>query len=92
MSETFPDEDRCADPIDHASLVETRLRENDVAIARSKSAPEQEQVKGADGVLYWPITECIDCGDEIPEKRLQLAKVRCIYCQEKLEKSRRLHG
>lgn len=29
---------------------------------------------------------CIDCGDDIPEGRLALGKIRCVHCQELLEK------
>lgn len=101
MSEIFPEEDRCADPIDHACLIETRLRENDLAKARHKSKPEQEQLRRKDAHgqplegdehLYWPITECVDCGDDIPTPRLNLAKIRCLICQEKLETKGRQYG
>ena len=86
MSETFPDEDRCSDLIDQASQTESRMRENDVALARAKAAPEQVQEKDKYGVLYWPVTECVDCDNEIPAGRLALAKVRCIICQGAKEK------
>lgn len=93
MSDLFPDnDDRCVDPLDQASKVEQKMREADLAAARARSAPEQEQVKDENGNLYWPITECVDCGDDIPPARLQLARIRCVYCQEKLEKGNRLHG
>lgn len=90
MSETFPEEDRCIDLIDQASQTESRMRENDVALARAKSAPEQVQMTGKDEddveYLYWPVTECVDCDSEIPAGRLALAKVRCIICQGNKEK------
>ena len=35
---------------------------------------------------------CIDCGDEIPEERLKMGKIRCVYCQEILEKKEKLKG
>lgn len=92
MSTIFPEEDRCADLIDQASQVETRLRENDVAKARHKSLPEQAQVEDEAGNLYWPITECVACGDDIPTERLNLAKIRCLLCQEKLETRGRQYG
>ena len=94
MSENFPDsEDRCADPIDHASGVETRARDIDVRIARSRAAPEQEPVRDAEGaILYWPITECVDCDDTIPEARLALARIRCVSCQEKKETKEKMYG
>lgn len=104
MSETFPDEDRCADPIDHACQVETRMRENDVAVARALSKPEQEQlpILGEDGrpsldedgrpLMYWPVTECVDCDDDIPPARLALGKIRCVTCQSKKELKEKQYG
>lgn len=98
MSETFPEENRCADLMDQASQTELRMRENDVALARAKSAPEQVQLQrlNEDGkpcsdengkpLMYWPITECVDCESDIPAGRLALAKVRCIVCQGVREK------
>lgn len=90
MSQQFPgiDEDRCADPIDNACKTETLMRDNDVALARSRAAPEQ--VQDADG--SWPITECKDCGDDIPAGRLALARVRCVICQGRLDARRKLYG
>lgn len=35
---------------------------------------------------------CVDCGDDIPEERLKLGRVRCVYCQSALEKRNKLHG
>ncbi len=35
---------------------------------------------------------CLDCGDTIPEVRLNMGKIRCVYCQEALEKKNKLHG
>lgn len=93
MSEHFPEDDeRCVDVIDQACKVEQRIRDNDVAIARARSAPEQVQREDEKGTLYWPVTECVDCGDDIPLPRLQLARIRCVVCQEKLEKRRMQHG
>lgn len=104
MSETFPDEDRCTDPIDLACQLEQRMRENDLAQARARSRPEQVQVPmiGPDGepmrhtdgsvAMMWPITECVDCGDEIPEARLAHAKIRCIICQGVLETKEKLRA
>lgn len=35
-------------------------------------------------------TECIECGEEIPEARQQMIKgvQRCVYCQELFERKR----
>lgn len=104
MSETFPDDERCTDPIDQACQTETRLRANDLALARAKAAPEQVQVAMLDEaghkvsdeagnlVMYWPITECVACGDDIPPPRLALGRVRCIVCQTEKELKEKQRG
>jgi RNA polymerase-binding transcription factor DksA len=35
---------------------------------------------------------CIDCGEEIPQLRLSMGRIRCVYCQESLERKNKLHG
>lgn len=35
---------------------------------------------------------CIDCGDEIPQLRLNMGRIRCVHCQEALERKNKLHG
>mgnify|MGYP001395007076 CR=1 FL=1 len=35
---------------------------------------------------------CIDCGEEIPKLRLSMGRIRCVYCQEALERKNKLHG
>ncbi len=35
---------------------------------------------------------CIDCGEEIPQLRLSMGRIRCVYCQEALERKNKLHG
>lgn len=35
---------------------------------------------------------CIDCGNDIPEVRLKMGKIRCVPCQEKLERNSRLYA
>ena len=82
----------CADPIDDASATGMRVRENEIALQRAKAQPEQRKVMGADGFEYWPITECVDCGDDIPPARLELARIRCVICQSIKEKKESLHG
>ena len=77
--------ERCADPLDDASRVTQSLIDGYTAHAAYLSAPEQEM--NPDGT--WPITECVSCGCEIDAGRLALAKVRCVRCQELLERHRR---
>ena len=75
----------CADILDQASNVTLASTANQIAHLSHLAAPEQ--VQNEDGT--WPTTECVDCDSEIEEGRLNLGKVRCIRCQEILEKKRR---
>ena len=75
----------CADILDQASNVTLASTANQIAHLSYLAAPEQ--VQNEDG--SWPVTECVDCSDEIEEGRLELAKIRCKRCQEILEKKRR---
>lgn len=80
--------ERFADPLDQADQVTQSHMDDAISHAAHLSAPEQMPVLNADGVLVWPVTECVDCGDEIEEGRLALGKVRCLRCQTRLEKRR----
>ena len=75
----------CADILDQASNVTLASTANQIAHLSFLAAPEQ--VQNEDGT--WPETECLDCGCDIEEGRLNLGKVRCLRCQETLEKKRR---
>ena len=75
----------CADILDQASNVTLASTANQIAHLSFLAAPEQ--IQNEDGT--WPVTECVDCGEEIEEGRLELAKIRCKRCQEILEKKRR---
>ena len=75
----------CADVLDAAANLTLASTTNQIAHLSYLAAPEQVQNK--DGT--WPVTECVDCGDEIEVGRLELSKVRCLRCQETLEKKRR---
>ena len=75
----------CADILDQASNVTLASTANQIAHLSYLAAPEQEQ--NEDGT--WPVTECTSCGNDIEEGRLNLGKVRCLWCQETLEKKRR---
>jgi RNA polymerase-binding transcription factor DksA len=71
-----------ADPVDIANeVVEACLAEAE-ARARGKSAPETHP--DFDGF------HCLDCGDEIPVLRLRLGRIRCVDCQTRLERDRRM--
>lgn len=74
-----------SDDIDNANELAQRMNDHAVAQAMANSKPEQ--VQNADG--SWPVTECDDCGIDIEPGRVALGKVRCIACQEALEKANR---
>lgn len=73
------------DPIDQGCETAEKMNEANVAQARLRAKPDQ--VQNPDG--SWPQTECEDCGDDIPLKRLlACGSIRCVYCQAALEKKR----
>lgn len=80
--------EKCADPFDHASELESSFRELSLSEARRKLKPEQEQ--NEDGT--WPVLYCVDCDDEIPEARLAMGKIRCVDCQSNLERKSKMFG
>jgi len=86
------DQERMADPIDIASDGELRNTQEHIRRQRLLAAPEQVQQSDANGVLYWPITECNDCGEDIEPARLQMGKVRCVGCQTEKERRKKLYG
>lgn len=71
------------DAANHLVDVYTRIA---IQKQTAQIAPEQEKLP--DGT--WPVTECVDCGDSIHPKRLEMARVRCVHCQE--IKERRING
>lgn len=74
--------ERFSDTLDQAQAINEQHQEASLALFRERSKPEQ--VRNEDG--SWPHPECIDCGVDIPEGRLNLGKVRCLDCQELLER------
>lgn len=74
-----------SDNIDQANELAQRMNDHAVAEAMAKSKPEQ--VQNPDG--SWPVTECDDCGSDIEPGRIELGKIRCITCQEALERANR---
>lgn len=74
-----------SDNIDQANELAQKL--NDAAVAQAIAKSRPEQVQNPDG--SWPVTECDDCGIDIEPGRILLGKIRCISCQEALEKHNR---
>lgn len=69
-----------ADVVDKAqSVVETCTEEAERRI-RKQIGPETHP--DFDGL------HCVTCEETIPAGRLALGKVRCVYCQEDMEKGR----
>jgi RNA polymerase-binding transcription factor DksA len=56
---------------------------NEEATARVQRAAAPETSPDFDG------EHCIVCGDEIPEARLMLRRIRCVLCQTAKEKRER---
>ena len=76
-----------SDPLDQASELTQQLTEGYINAVRLRSRPEQ--VQGAGGV--WPILLCVECEDTIVLGRLAMGKIRCVGCQEVVDKSRRFN-
>lgn len=68
---------------EHAAFLEEQDRLRGIKQAQLANLPEKD-LKFANGNLMYPEFDgetCIGCGDDIPEGRLALGKVRCVICQ-----------
>ena len=72
-----------ADPLDQAGVLTQQLNDAYVASVRVRALPQQ--VQAADG--SWPHPLCVDCDADIPPPRLALGRIRCVHCQEYVERS-----
>ncbi len=72
------------DEAEIASALEIGFIAHALEMHKAKVAPEKHP--DFDG------EHCVDCEDEIPEVRLTMGKVRCVHCQEFLEKKGKLRG
>lgn len=70
--------------IDAAQDEQRRINEAAEAATRAKAAPEHDPA--FDG------KHCIECGALIPIKRRELGKIKCVICQELLERSNKMKG
>ena len=77
--------ERSADILDQADEATQRFREAKEAEIRQKLKPEQ--VQNDDGT--WPHEFCVECGDDLPLGRIELGRIRCVVCQEKIERKHR---
>lgn len=64
--------------LEMAEELENLQRTVSISTASRAAAPERHP--DFDG------THCVDCSGDIPDGRLALGKVRCVYCQTALEK------
>ena len=71
-----------ADENDRASALEAAFNENAIQVVRQKAAPETHP--DFDG------KHCVECGEGIPQVRLTNGRVRCVVCQNILEKRQKL--
>ena len=52
------------------------------------TAEAERRARGLSGPEYHPVFDgktCVECGEDIPAKRLAMRKVRCVDCQTELE-------
>jgi RNA polymerase-binding transcription factor DksA len=74
------------DQIDLASHLADLHTED--ALKKWKEGQPKGQVPNEDGT--YPVTECVICGVEIPELRLQYGFVKCVDCQTDDENRKKL--
>lgn len=74
-----------SDDLDRASELTMQLQE--AALAEVMRAAAPQQVQADDG--SWPNPYCVDCDDELPTARLRLGRIRCVHCQDALERGQR---
>lgn len=63
--------------LEHAEALTDMAREDGLWHIRKALEPEHDP----DFVAPY----CIDCGNEIPRQRLEMGRIRCIYCQRAKE-------
>lgn len=82
--------ERHIDPLDQASEATAEMVAGAVEARRLAAAPQQ--VPNAEGI--YPHTHCVeeDCGVELPLERLKLGRIRCVDCQEIIEKRAKSRG
>lgn len=72
------------DECDAAALFQ--MQENQQALDRLRSKLAPETHPDFDGET------CIDCGNDIPEERLAMGRIRCTECQRVREVKDKLYG
>ncbi len=72
-----------SDPNDEATEIEIAERHSAIQAAIANNQPQTHP--DFDG------ESCLDCGEEIPELRLSMGKIRCVYCQTATEQKRKYY-
>ena len=80
----FLDASEVFDETDHAQ--HQQLREQAAIQERARLMARPESHPDFDG------SHCVECGDDMPEFRLKIGRVRCVECQQALETLRRHQG
>lgn len=76
--DTDPLVPQTADENDRASAWEAVFNDDAIRAVRQKVAPETHP--DFDG------RHCVECGDALPKVRLENGRIRCVSCQEILER------
>ncbi len=71
------------DEVDIASAIEYGFLQQSLKKVQDLNKPETHP--DFDG------KNCVDCDGEIPDVRLKMGKVRCVICQEILEKESKMY-
>jgi len=72
------------DEAEIASAFEMAITNRAIEETRAKAAPQSHP--DFDG------KSCLDCGEFIIPERLALGRIRCVICQERLEKKSKMFG
>lgn len=72
-----------SDANDEATEIE--IAERHIAIQAAIAENKAQSHPDFDG------KSCLQCGDEIPLARLEMGKIRCVYCQSAFETKRRYY-
>ncbi len=66
-----------ADDLDRAANVTQEMADQAISDVRHRARPEQ--VQRPDGT--WPVTSCDECDTPLPQARIEMGRIRCVYCQ-----------
>jgi RNA polymerase-binding transcription factor DksA len=75
--------ERTPDENERATLIEAHFTDVALEAAREKTRPQSHP--NFDG------EHCVDCADPIPPERLAFGRVRCVACQEIIEREARCY-